>query len=86
MSALHDVINWCSTDTGAPRGEHMAIIMPDGMPRGTRNPATLTAEARQAKARGDCNTAVQWLIHAVEHDEGAKNVLRADVQATCNAL
>jgi hypothetical protein len=62
---LHDVINWCSTNTGAPtHAPIMAIKMPDGNLRGTRSPATLTAEARQAKAKGDCNMALQWLCRA----------------------
>jgi hypothetical protein len=49
---LDDVLNFCRNNTGVPRVEHMGITMPDAKLRGTRSPATLAAEARQAKGRG----------------------------------
>ncbi|CAN5322940.1 hypothetical protein BH10PSE9_BH10PSE9_16310 [soil metagenome] len=84
---LEDVVQWCTNNTGAPTNvAHMAIKMPDGNPRGLRPPSTLAAEARGAKAAGHCDTALEWMVHCVEHDEGAKNVLRADQGKTCGAL
>ena len=84
---LEDVVAWCTNTTGAPsQAAHMAITMPDGNLRGLRPPSTLAAEARTAKAAGKCDQAVEWMIHCVEHDEGAKNVLRADRAKTCSLL
>ena len=39
-----------------------------------------------AKARGECDVAVQWLLACVDHDAGAQNVLTADKTATCNLI
>jgi hypothetical protein len=84
---LEDVMNWCKNETNPPaQAIFMTKKMPDGRLRGTRSAAVLTAEARKAKAAGDCGTAVQWMIHCVDHDAGAQNVLRADPAKTCSLL
>lgn len=82
-----DIVTWCSNETGAPSNiAFSAISMPDGKLRGTRSAAELTAEARKAKAAGDCNTAIEWLLHCVDHDEGAQNEIRANTDAACGLL
>lgn len=84
---LDEVLKFCRDDTGAPSNTvFMAIIMPDGKPRGTRSAADLTTKAREARDAGDCSKAVEWILHCADHDEGAKNVLRADPSKTCSAL
>jgi hypothetical protein len=84
---LEDVVNWCKNETNAPaQAIFMTKKMPDGKLRGTRSAAVLTAEARKAKAAGDCGKALEWMIHCVDHDAGAQNVLRADPAKTCSLL
>lgn len=84
---LEDVVNWCTNETNMPaQTTVMAKLDPDGNPRGTRSAAELTAEARKAKAAGNCDKAVEWLALCVSHDAGAENVIRADKAATCNLL
>ena len=84
---LEDVVNWCTNETNAPsKAPFMAMVMPDGNLRGTRSAAVLTAEARKAKASGDCNKAIEWLLHCADHDAGAQNVIRADPSKTCSLL
>ncbi|MDH3031071.1 hypothetical protein [Methylobacterium fujisawaense] len=80
-------VAWCNNETGSPTNIADTLVkMPDGHLRGTRPPATLAAEARNAKARGNCDEAVEWLIHCQEHNENVKNSFRVNKQAVCDAL
>jgi hypothetical protein len=64
----------------------MATILPDGRLRGTRNAASLYAEARNAKARGDREEAFEWLLLAENHNPDAQKVLRAHREDILNAI
>ena len=76
MAEWENVLNRIRTETAPPTDvASMAVIMPDGRLRGTRNAATLYAEARNAKARGDPAQAFEWLLLAENHDTDAQNVL-----------
>ena len=87
MADWESVLNWIRNATSPPTDvESMATILPDGKLRGTRNPATLYAEARNAKARGDRDQAFEWLLLAENHHADAQNVLRAHREEVLKAI
>ena len=87
MADWETVLNWIRNETAPPTDvASMATILPDGKLRGTRNAASLYAEARNAKARGDCDGAFEWLLLAENHDPDAQNVLRAHREDVLNAI
>jgi hypothetical protein len=87
MADWESVLNSIRNETAAPTDvASMATIMPDGRLRGTRNPATLYAEARNAKARGDREQAFEWLLLAKNHDADAQEILRAHREDALNAI
>jgi len=77
QTPLDSVMLWIETNTGSPtKPEFMLTMCPDKLPRGLRTPADLFQNARKAAREGKNQDALDWLLVAVSHDEGAQNVLR----------
>ena len=87
MADWETVLDWIRNETTPPTDvASMAPILPDGKLRGTRSAASLYAEARRAKARGDRDEAFEWLLFAKYHDPDAQSVLRAHREDVLNAI
>lgn len=77
QTPLDAVMSWIESNTGAPtKPEFMLTKCPDGLPRGLRTPADCFQNGRRAAREGKDQDAIDWLLVAVSHDEGAQNVLR----------
>jgi hypothetical protein len=71
------VMGWIETNTGPPTNlADMIKICPDHKPRGTRPPCVLFQEAKASAKASHDDDAMEWLLIAESHDEGAKGVLR----------